>query len=150
MHDVGSSVTSKLTSRSAGTQPDPVSAHIVDTTIGRPAAGVFVTMSKLRGVNQGWTKLGSNLTNEDGMASNFVSRNQFGAGTYKMHFSTGQYFRDQHTESCYPYAEVVFEIKDPSKHYHVPLLLNPFGYSAQYQFIGVVTKGPEGGRKLTQ
>ena len=38
-------------------------------------------------------------------------------------------FRGQEIESFYPYAEVVFEIKDPSKHYHIPLLLNPFGYS---------------------
>ena len=38
-------------------------------------------------------------------------------------------FRSQEIESFYPYAEVVFEIKDPSKHYHIPLLLNPFGYS---------------------
>ena len=39
------------------------------------------------------------------------------------------FFRGQEIESFYPYAEVVFEIKDPSKHYHIPLLLNPFGYS---------------------
>ena len=49
----------------------------------------------------------------------------------KLKFQTDIWFlfRDQEIESFYPYAEVVFEIKDPSKHYHIPLLLNPFGYS---------------------
>ena len=49
----------------------------------------------------------------------------------KLKFQTDIWFlfRAQEIESFYPYAEVVFEIKDPSKHYHIPLLLNPFGYS---------------------
>merc|ERR1711971_744015 len=111
MHEIGSTVTPGL--------PE----------LPRPAAGVAITMSRMGGVNQAWTKVASRLTNEDGRASAFLTWEQFTPGTYKMHFATGQYFRGQEIESFYPYAEVVFEIKDPSKHYHIPLLLNPFGYS---------------------
>ena len=90
----------------------------------------------------------SRVTNSDGRASNFLGWEDFKPGTYKMHFATGQYYKEKQTETFYPYAEVkypvytssssetndrmlqvVFEIKDPEAHYHVPLLLNPFGYS---------------------
>jgi len=132
MHEIGSTVTPglpELPRAPVRSHPDPVSSHILDTTAGRPAAGVAITMSRMGGVNQAWTKVASRLTNEDGRASAFLTWEQFTPGTYKMHFATGQYFRGQEIESFYPYAEVVFEIKDPSKHYHIPLLLNPFGYS---------------------
>lgn len=132
MNEVGSTVTpGGLAGARPGSRshPDPVSSHILDTTLGRPAVGVSITMSRLGGVNQVWTRLASRLTDGDGRATAFLPWEHFSPGTYKMHFSTGQYFRDQQTESFYPYAEVVFEIKDASKHYHIPLLLNPFGYS---------------------
>merc|ERR1712117_76373 len=108
--------------------PDPVSSHILDTSLGLPARGVMVTMFRMGG-EQAWTKLQARVTNDDGRASNFLSWEDFKPGTYKMHFATGQYYKEKQTETFYPYAEVVFEIKDPESHYHVPLLLNPFGYS---------------------
>ena len=91
--------------------------------------------------------MASRVTNSDGRASNFLGWEDFKPGTYKMHFATGAYYKEKQTETFYPYAEVnylsyettkssndqmfqvVFEIKDPEAHYHVPLLLNPFGYS---------------------
>jgi len=120
--EVGSSVT---VTRS---HPDPVSSHILDTSRGLPARGVRATMYRMGG-EQVWTKLQSRATNDDGRASNFLSWDEFKPGTYKMHFATGEYFKEQKTETFYPYAEVVFEIKDPDAHYHIALLLNPFGYS---------------------
>jgi len=116
------------TLRKPRTHPDPVSSHILDTSVGLPAKGVMISMYKMGG-EQAWTKLQSRVTNEDGRASNFLSWEQFQPGTYKMHFSTGQYFKERATETFYPFAEVVFEIKDPQQHYHIPLLLNPYGYS---------------------
>merc|ERR1711951_20990 len=120
--EVGSSVT---VTRS---HPDPVSSHILDTSRGLPARGVMATMYRMGG-EQVWTKLQSRATNDDGRASNFLSWDDFKPGTYKMHFATGEYFKQQKVETFYPYAEVVFEIKDSDAHYHVALLLNPFGYS---------------------
>jgi len=146
MNEVGSSVplTSPQPSYNASSQPhlnnqaeplkkprshpDPVSSHILDTSVGLPARGVMVSMYRMGG-EQVWTKLQSRVTNDDGRASNFLSWEEFQPGTYKMHFSTGQYFKDRATETFYPYAEVVFEIKNPEAHYHIPLLLNPYGYS---------------------
>jgi len=124
--EVGSSVTVTSPTRS---HPDPVSSHILDTSVGSPARGVMVTMFRMGGTDQVWTKLQARVTNDDGRASNFLSWEDFRPGTYKMHFATGQYFKEKQTETFYPYAEVVFEIKDPESHYHIPLLLNPFGYS---------------------
>lgn len=120
--EVGSSVTMTRS------HPDPVSSHILDTSRGLPARGVRATMYRMGG-EQVWTKLQSRATNDDGRASNFLSWDEFKPGTYKMHFATGEYFKEQKTETFYPYAEVVFEIKDPDAHYHIALLLNPFGYS---------------------
>lgn len=146
MNEVGSSValSTPLNSYSASSQPhlnnhpepqkkprshpDPVSSHILDTSVGLPAQGVTVSMYRMGG-EQAWTKLQSRVTNADGRASNFLSWEEFTPGTYKMHFSTGQYFKARATETFYPYAEVVFEIKNPDSHYHIPLLLNPYGYS---------------------
>jgi len=111
------------------THPDPVSSHILDTSLGLPAANVAVSMWRMGGVGSVWSKLSQKETNQDGRASGFISWDQFTPGTYKMHFSTGQYFKKIGKESFYPYAEVVFEIKDTEKHYHIALLLNPFGYT---------------------
>jgi len=124
MPEVGSSV-STSPKRS---HPDPVSSHILDTALGVPARGVLVTMYAMGG-QQAWTKLQSRVTNDDGRASNFLSWEDFKPGTYKMHFATGQYFQEKKTETFYPFAEVVFEIKDSKSHYHVPLILSPCGYS---------------------
>ena len=126
--EVGSTVSP--VSNVTRSHPDPVSSHILDTSTGVPASGVMVTMWRMGGTDTGvWTKLQSRLTNSDGRASNFISWDDFTPGTYKMHFASGQYFKERQTETFYPYAEVVFEIKDPEVHYHIPLLLNPFGYS---------------------
>merc|ERR1719412_1106290 len=124
MPEVGSSVSTSP----KRTHADPVSSHILDTSLGVPARGVLVTMFAMGG-QQVWTKLQSRVTNEDGRASNFLSWEDFKPGTYKMHFATGQYFKEKNTETFYPFAEVVFEIKDSKSHYHVPLILSPCGYS---------------------
>merc|ERR1712098_781009 len=90
--------------------PDPVSSHVLDTSRGLPARGVRATMYRMGG-EQVWTKLQSRATNDDGRASKFLSWDEFKPGTYKMHFATGEYFKQQKVETFYPYAEVVFEIK---------------------------------------
>merc|ERR1719431_2044007 len=119
----------------ARSNPDPITSHVLDTSQGRPAVGVIVSLWRLGGAVetvgavQSWTKLQQRTTDNEGRASSFLSSDHFRSGVYKMHFGTGQYFRDRGTESFYPYAEVVFEIKNPEEHHHIPLLLNPFGYT---------------------
>merc|ERR1712029_1056318 len=79
--EVGSSVTVTSPTRS---HPDPVSSHILDTSVGSPARGVMVTMFRMGGTDQVWTKLQARVTNDDGRASNFLSWEDFRPGTYKI------------------------------------------------------------------
>lgn len=109
--------------------PDPVSSHVLDTSQGHPASNVSITLSQFCNETLVWQKVLSRRTDKDGRASNFLSWDQFMPGNYKMKFATGDYFRNSGTEYFYPFAEVVFQVKDASQHFHVPLLLNPFGYT---------------------
>ncbi len=106
----------------------PITTHILDTSCGRPAAGVRVVLEALSGHR--WENLGSGSTNDDGRVTDLLPEDSaLEAGTYRLRFEVGDYFEDQQIESFYPFVEVVFRLEDPAQHYHVPLLLNPFGYS---------------------
>uniref|UniRef100_A0AAG5DX21 hydroxyisourate hydrolase n=1 Tax=Anopheles atroparvus TaxID=41427 RepID=A0AAG5DX21_ANOAO len=109
-----------------------LSTHILDTTRGRPAAEVPVTLYR-QTTSQTWTKIGAGITDGDGRFREFFAADgpQPGlqTGVYKLHFEVGSYFRSRSVESLYPFVEIVFVVVDPAQHYHIPLLLNPFGYS---------------------
>merc|ERR1711971_962730 len=78
---------------------NPISSHILDTASGLPASGVSINLEEFEPI------------------------------TYRMRFDIKEYFQSKGAETFYPYAEIVFEIKDPKAHYHIPLLLSPFGYT---------------------
>jgi 5-hydroxyisourate hydrolase len=104
-----------------------LTTHILDTTKGKPAQDVPIVLSQLQG-NE-WTVIAQGITNSDGRIPNLLGNDvllQY--GTYKMRFETKVYFDAQSLKSFYPFVEIVFDIQS-SEHYHVPLLLNPFGYS---------------------
>jgi 5-hydroxyisourate hydrolase len=104
-----------------------ISTHVLDTARGRPAAGVAVTLEvEAAG---GWQLVGKGTTNTDGRLSDLHAGASIGTGVYRLIFDPGKYFADQQVESFYPLVTVVFRISDPAQHYHVPLLLSPFGYS---------------------
>lgn len=105
-----------------------ISTHILDTARGTPASGVVITLSKQS--NQGWQSIDCGTTNNDGRVPD-LCKNQSGlsTGTYKMHFETQKYFSATGDTVFYPYAEVVFIIDQSNQHYHIPLLLSPFGYT---------------------
>ncbi|POM73762.1 Hydroxyisourate hydrolase [Phytophthora palmivora] len=108
----------------------PVTSHILDTSLGRPAANVRVELQQWQ--NHEWRRVSEGRTNSDGrVSSHLVPQTlQFEAGTYRMVFDTQEYFETNGiTEFFYPQVTITFIVKDPSQHYHVPLLLNPFGYS---------------------
>ncbi len=105
-----------------------ITSHILDTSLGRPANDVPVSLHQQTG--DSWLTLGSASTNEDGRISDFGTADTvLAAGVYKITFKLSEYYQRQQTKSFYPYAEVVFEISGDGQHYHVPLLLNPYGYS---------------------
>ncbi len=105
-----------------------ITSHILDTSRGLPAQGVLITLAQQQGDN--WTKLGSVATNDDGRVIDFIGTNKvLSGGVYKLTFALSDYYKKLGIESFYPYADIVFEIAGDGQHYHVPLLLNPFGYS---------------------
>ncbi|XP_055604506.1 5-hydroxyisourate hydrolase [Uranotaenia lowii] len=110
-----------------------LSTHILDTSRGKPAPNVAISLYRAgidRSVDS-WAKLGQGATDNDGRYRGFFESNpaEFTSGVYKLRFQVGQYYQQLKVETLYPYVEIVFEIKDASQHYHIPLLLNPFGYS---------------------
>src|SRR5438128_2382070 len=78
----------------------------------------------------GWKLVGKGTTNSDGRISDLVPKEAtLNAGVYRLIFDTAKYFAARNTDAFYPQVTIVFKIHDPAEHYHVPLLLNPFGYS---------------------
>ena len=106
----------------------PLTTHVLDTRLGRPAAGVAVILEKLD-LQGDWEQLGSGVTKADGRSGVLLAKDAFTVGSYRITFFTGPYFQQQQVEHFYPSVTVEFEITDPAQHYHVPLLLSPFGYS---------------------
>lgn len=105
-----------------------ITTHILDTARGRPATGVAVTL-EMKMVNE-WRELAKGVTNSDGRVPQLLpEHNKIKVGVYRMTFETGGYWQANEEVGFYPYVSIVFEIKDPDQHYHVPLLLSPFGYS---------------------
>ncbi|MDG2018111.1 MAG: hydroxyisourate hydrolase [Porticoccaceae bacterium] len=105
-----------------------ITTHILDTARGTPASNVAITLSKLE--KDQWQPIGSGNTNDDGRITDLCKQQTvLSVGTYKMHFATKQYFSAVGDAVFYPYAEIVFVIDNIDQHYHIPLLLSPFGYS---------------------
>ncbi len=104
-----------------------VSTHVLDISRGKPAAGVPVRLETREG--DAWKETGGGKTDADGRFKDLVPEGTLVAGTYRITFDTGAYFTTQGVEGFYPEAAIVFVVKDAAAHYHVPLLLSPYGYS---------------------
>jgi len=105
-----------------------ITSHILDTSLGKPAEGVSITLTQQH--DDDWQLLGQGTTNSDGRVADLVNTDTvLPGGIYKLTFSLQDYYRASSQRTFYPYVDVVFEIEDGGQHYHVPLLLNPFGYS---------------------
>ena len=106
-----------------------ISTHILDTSRGRPVAGATVSLEILN-AGEGWSPLSQAVTDDDGRVKQFVLREpQLGPGTYRLVFSIAQYFEPLNQPSFYPEVSVTFLIDGAAEHYHVPLLISPYGYS---------------------
>ena len=104
-----------------------ITTHVLDTSRGRPAVGVSVTLE--RETEGGWTTVGSGTTDADGRVRDLMGEGaEVEAATYRLTFETGAYFAALGVKSFYPRVVVVFTA-DAREHYHVPVLVNPFGYS---------------------
>ena len=105
-----------------------LSTHILNTTIGRPAEGVSITLEQQEGSD--WKFIATHQTDSDGRVSAFMPAGKsLECGNYRLNFQTGIYFKANNVRGFYPEVTIAFEVTKPEEHHHVPLLLNPFGYS---------------------
>lgn len=100
-----------------------LSTHVLDTSLGRPAAGVEVALETLDGAS-----LGAGTTDADGRVAR-LGPEHLDAGDYRLRFDSGAYYAASGVEGFYPEVVIAFTVTGAEAHYHVPLLLNPFGYS---------------------
>ena len=103
-----------------------ITTHVLDTSRGRPAVGVPVSLECA--AESGWQLVGRGTTDAEGRASDLLPRRPED-GRYRLTFDTGAYFRAQGDAGLYPEVTVTFVVEGGEDHYHVPLLLSPFGYS---------------------
>lgn len=104
-----------------------ITTHVLDTSKGKPAWGVTVFLYQK--VGSDWIQYAKAITNREGRITNLLAEDhELPLSIYKMTFDTLHYFNAQDIETFYPVVEVIFQIKT-IEHYHIPLLISPFGYS---------------------
>lgn len=105
-----------------------ITTHVLDIAKGHPAAEVAVILEMRQASD--WTAIGRGVTDANGRLASLMDGRVMTPGTYRLTFDTGTYHRDQGiTSPFFPQATITFNVRDVSEHYHVPLLLSPFGYS---------------------
>ncbi|HEX9369335.1 MAG TPA: hydroxyisourate hydrolase [Vicinamibacterales bacterium] len=105
-----------------------ISTHVLDTSVGRPAASVTVQLQRQNGAT--WIDVSRSVTDSDGRVTGLLpAAGQAGAGGYRLTFDVAEYFRARGVESFYSTVSIDFVVRDGAAHYHVPLLLSPYGYS---------------------
>jgi 5-hydroxyisourate hydrolase len=106
----------------------PLTSHVLDTARGEPARNLRVQLERLEANGQ-WRRLAERVTNDDGRVLDLLPEGALEARTYRLIFATGDYLLRTAPRTFFPEVTVVFSVQEPSQHYHVPLLLSPFGYS---------------------
>ncbi len=105
-----------------------ISTHVLDTSRGCPAEGLTLRLERQSG--DSWTEIGGGTTNDDGRVRDLLhDGGGLALGVYRMTFETGAWFEANQVKGFYPVVRVVFEIQATDEHYHVPLLISPYGYS---------------------
>jgi 5-hydroxyisourate hydrolase len=108
-----------------------LTTHVLDTSLGRPAAGVTVELFRLVGTAR--EKLAAEVTNQDGRLDGPLLGTDMKKGPYELVFHVGRYFAGQRGDLPEPafldQIPVRFAVADEGAHYHVPLLVSPFGYA---------------------
>ena len=104
-----------------------LTTHVLDTAVGKPGKGISVRLQIP--VNGVWQSIAQGITNSDGRVGDLLpAQKKLAHGNYKLFFDTGSYFAAQKIKGFYPEVDIQFIVFDDA-HYHVPLLVNPFGYS---------------------
>ena len=104
-----------------------ITSHVLDTSLGQPAAALSVSLARFE--DGAFLELGHGDTDRDGRVKELLGAHALSVGLYRLSFETGAHYRATGRDSFYERVEIQFHVTDPSQHYHVPLLLSPFGYS---------------------
>jgi 5-hydroxyisourate hydrolase len=106
-----------------------ITTHVLDTARGRPAAGVRVVLEQIDTREQ-WQVVGRGATDAEGRLRTLMAESTVPLpGMYRLVFDTGAYFEAQRVRAFHPHVVVTFEVAADEEHYHVPLLVSPFGYT---------------------
>jgi len=107
---------------------NPLSVHILDLQSGQPTAGVNVTLEERDG--QQWRTLGQGMTDAQGrVRALYPAGRQLTAGAYRIVFKTGEHYARLRQPTFFDQIPVEFKVDNTAQHYHIPLLLSPYGYS---------------------
>lgn len=107
---------------------NPLSVHVLNLQDGLPSPGVNVTLEKQNGAD--WQLLNAGTTSEQGRITElYPAGKALEKGTYRVVFKTGEWFKQHTTKTFFPEVPVIFEVDGTVPHYHIPLLLSPYGYS---------------------
>ena len=104
-----------------------ITTHVLDTSRGCPAAGVRVELH--RKIGSEWKQIGEGRTDANGRCQSLSEDTKLETGTYRLLFHASAYYEALHTETFYAEIPVIFEVREAGARHHVPLLLNPYGYS---------------------
>jgi len=125
----------------SGVNKSPITCHVLDSSVGKPAPNVEVRLQEYHaGVlgtgTDAFYQLGYGKTNADGRCIDLlldkegkIATELKAGGLYKIVFKTKEYFENTGRDSFYPWAEITFEVKNPSEHYHIPLLISPYSFT---------------------
>ncbi|WP_109514532.1 hydroxyisourate hydrolase [Pseudomonas ovata] len=107
---------------------NPLSVHVLNLQDGLPSPGVSVTLEKQDG--QDWSRLNTAVTNEQGRVPALYPQDKvLEKGIYRVTFKTGDWFKKHQSATFFPEVPVIFEADGSVPHYHIPLLLSPYGFS---------------------
>lgn len=106
-----------------------ISTHVLDTALGRPAAGVAISLERIDASGATYA-LGAGTTDADGRLRTLLAAGRsLEPGDYRLRFETAAYLARAGHPVFLPAVTVEFRVAESGSHYHVPLLLSPFGYS---------------------
>ena len=107
---------------------NPLSVHVLNLQDGLPSSEVKVSLEEQK--NGKWVQLSQATTNEQGrIPALYPEGKKLEKGMYKVTFNTGDWFKENKQKSFFPEVPVIFEVDGSVEHYHIPLLLSPYGYS---------------------
>jgi 5-hydroxyisourate hydrolase len=104
-----------------------ITTHVLDTAQGRPGGGIAIELERADGAT--WHRIGGGVTDDDGRLRTLTPAGPVQPATYRIRFQTAAYFAAQGVTGFFPLVEIQFTVVDGAAHYHVPLLLSPYGYS---------------------